>query len=88
LIAFCAPGRKLEAALTLMFRGETVSEIRETPLLEGQEGTVILADEKLMELASGRVAPLWPVTAPPPAFRDWATPVVLKPGDLIRLSGI
>ena len=48
-LAYCAPGRKLESALALMFKGEQVSDIEESPHLTGTTD-VILVNPEVLEL--------------------------------------
>lgn len=44
-VAYCAPGGKLAAALTLMLKDEQVARIEEHPWLEGAEGVYIVVKE-------------------------------------------
>lgn len=41
-LAYCAPGRRLDAALTLMLRGEQVTEVAESPVLTGSTDIVLV----------------------------------------------
>ena len=43
-IAYCAPGRKFDAALTLMFKGEQVARILEHPWLEGKTDVIVISE--------------------------------------------
>lgn len=45
VIAYCAPGRTLMTALTLMWRGERVARIEETPHLGGRD-ILVAADPR------------------------------------------
>lgn len=46
-VAYCAPGRRFAAALTLMFKGEEVARIVEHPWLEGTAGVYVVAEDRL-----------------------------------------
>lgn len=46
-VAYCAPGRRLAAALTLMLKGEEVARIVEHPWLEGADGVYVVAEDPL-----------------------------------------
>ena len=41
-VAYCAPGRKLAAAMTLMLNGENKTRIVEHPWLEGRTDVLIV----------------------------------------------
>ena len=56
--AYCAPGRKLAAALALMMQGEQAAEIVEHAWLAGDD-RVILVREPVLE---------WPVVPPGAAY--------------------
>lgn len=55
--AYCAPGQKLAAALTLMFKGEDVAEIREHPWLEGSTDVLVVSTAEIEHIG-------WPVAGP------------------------
>ena len=42
-VAYCAPGQRLAAALTLMFKGEPAARIVEHPWLEGKTEIYVIA---------------------------------------------
>lgn len=46
-VAYCAPGQRFAAALTLMLKGEQVARIVEHPWLEGAEGVYVVAENPL-----------------------------------------
>lgn len=43
-IALCAPGRRPWAALSLMLKGEKVTDIRESPLLRERPADIVLVN--------------------------------------------
>ena len=47
-LAYCAPGRKVAAGLSLMLQGEQVTEVTENPLLAGSTD-VILVNPAMLE---------------------------------------
>lgn len=46
-VAYCAPGSRLAAALTLMLKGEQVARIEEHPWLEGATGVYVVTEDPL-----------------------------------------
>lgn len=44
-VAYCAPGRRFAAALTLMLKGEEVARIVEHPWLEGAASVYVVAED-------------------------------------------
>lgn len=41
-VAYCAPGERAAAALTLMLKGERVEQIREHPYLKGHSDVLVM----------------------------------------------
>jgi hypothetical protein len=78
-VAYCAPGRHDAAALVLALKGETVSEIREHPYLEGYDGILVCTppDEKPIP---------WPATYTGPSM---VMPLpIASPSPLAVLTGL
>lgn len=49
--AYCAPGKKVLAELTLLLRGEPYSSITETPVLEGRTDVILAAPPVPLDFA-------------------------------------
>lgn len=81
--AYCAPGRKLAAALTLMFKVEDVAEIREHPWLEGSSDVLVIDTAEIERVD-------WPVISRPelPSAFDQKLCDRISPRLPIRLSSI
>ncbi len=43
-VAYCAPGRRQVAALTLVIKGEQVARITEHPWLEGSTSVIVVSE--------------------------------------------
>jgi hypothetical protein len=51
-VAYCAPGSKTAAALTLMLKGEQVAEIAEHPWLAGHTDILVVREDPHILLSS------------------------------------
>jgi hypothetical protein len=56
-VAYCAPGRKVIAALTLMARGERYSDLLEHPFLEGHDDIWLVAPPEPLGLPPFEMVP-------------------------------
>lgn len=71
-VAYCAPGRRLAAALTLMLKGEEVARIVEHPWLEGADGVYVVAEDPLDLIKLLPVRYEFPAPEPRPCIsRNW-----------------
>lgn len=94
-IAYCAPGRKMHAALALLAAGEQVAELTEHPFLEGYPDVLLVDPSRLPDFSSTPVMP-----APDPLERcrmcqgtlrhyPWCAlemPLIMSPGPVVTLS--
>jgi hypothetical protein len=72
-VAYCAPGKRLAAAFTLMVKGEQVARIVEHPWLEGAEGVYVVAEDPLDLIRQLPVRYEFPAPETRPCIsRDWA----------------
>jgi hypothetical protein len=70
-VAYCAPGRRLAAAFTLMLKGEQVARIVEHPWLEGADGVYVVAEDPLDLIKQLPVRYEFPEPEPPWRDRNW-----------------
>lgn len=48
-VAYCAPGKRLAAALTLMLKGEQVARIEEHRWLEGSTDVIVISEAPVFD---------------------------------------
>lgn len=82
MIAYCAPGRRITAALTLALHGtlDDVTAIEETPHLDG-DVIIVIPDPVTFTIPDRPDPPAAPRRPPPPPFTS-------QPGDPFRLGSL
>lgn len=77
-VAYCAPGRRAIAEMTLALSGET-AEVHEHPYLEGTGSILLMDPEACSPFRPPGRAEVWPAPFPvDEIFRSWPPPDLLE----------